>query len=1135
MRIIISISLYISLFNAFNLLAGPGDTIRVQTIDFSTPVNPGWNSPREGKYLFPPDSMSFEKILMYYTLKCDPSQNPACGEWDYTTQTQLWFHTGQYDSNLYSHPNFIIDGATPDTFKYMNMTSWKYRPFFEYFNQTTPIFSAAFGNGSATIELANGASEDGRLQFLIRADELLMAGFEAGELTGLQFLLVSGGGYFSHFRIRMGNHESDSLMEPYLDEGLTEVYSRNVVIDANAYETFDFSAPYYWDGASNLLIDIGYDGHTATEPTILGADTVSIPSCLISIDEDHFLDFEGTDYVNIPANAFEPLDSAITICFWQYGDPLLQPQDNTIFGAVDSAGNRVLNVHLPWSNSRVYWDAGNDNGYDRISMTLPDPSYYKGRWNHWAFVKDCIAGEMKIYFNGELFSYAWGKYKPMAGIAAFHIGAHPYGQMYYDGMIDEFQVWNTALDEETVAEWMYKSIDPNHPQFDNLLAYYRFDEASGFTAADAGPGNFTANLYGYPDHMEHGGEDRMMNFTPSVNRLHIVLQQGSFNPAMTDSVLVVDTIPYAPLMAVMYSDSLNPLVPTDTLTIWPSYFANYVYDPQGNAIDSTFVVPDGEFIRHDWEYYGEPFEILDPYELGRFITPYGNNLSLGDGWTWVYDVTDFRPLLHDTVHLTAGNFQELLDLDFVMVEGTPPREVLNIDKLWYGYYSLANFNNLVPPLNLPLDSNASQFRVTITTSGHEWDNATNCAEFCEKTHWLDIDGTTVDTWTILDECADNPLYPQGGTWIYDRAGWCPGAKVTQRNFEITDYIGGDSVLIDYNCESDIYGGYSVSAFLFSYGEPHFSLDASVEEIIAPNTGKTYLRFNPLCGQPVIVIKNNGITTLTSLVITYGPETGIMQNFTWTGSLEFMQSEKVTLPPIDWTGWVNGNNEFIVIISSPNGGEDEYPYNNTIRSTFSLSPEYPNEFVIKFKTNKAGYENRWEIVDSEGNIVLEKEGFLNQTIYLDTILLADGCYTFTLYDEGNDGISFWANSMGSGYLQFLKMEGGYLHSFNGDFGKFTSQSFTVGLAVELQDLTRRDYFNVYPNPSHGDVHLDLALLDRQEVEVSIANMEGEVVFRKNYGSVDKLNQTLTIDAGPGLFLCMVKSRDGYLTKKLLILP
>ena len=32
------------------------------------------------------------------------------------------------------------------------------------------------------------------------------------------------------------------------------------------------------------------------------------------------------------------------------------------------------------------------------------------------------------------------------------------------------------------------------------------------------------------------------------------------------------------------------------------------------------------------------------------------------------------------------------------------------------------------------------------------------------------------------------LYPQGGTWVYDRANWCPGDKATTRNHELTSYI-----------------------------------------------------------------------------------------------------------------------------------------------------------------------------------------------------------------------------------------------------------------------------------------------------------------------------------------------------------
>ena len=84
-HIIIAIILSIS-----SLIAAEGDTIVIQTIDHNTPTLPGWNSPRSGTYVFPPATVSFSKILMSYNLKCDPSQSPACGEWDYTTHTRIY-------------------------------------------------------------------------------------------------------------------------------------------------------------------------------------------------------------------------------------------------------------------------------------------------------------------------------------------------------------------------------------------------------------------------------------------------------------------------------------------------------------------------------------------------------------------------------------------------------------------------------------------------------------------------------------------------------------------------------------------------------------------------------------------------------------------------------------------------------------------------------------------------------------------------------------------------------------------------------------------------------------------------------------------------------------------------------------
>ena len=38
------------------------------------------------------------------------------------------------------------------------------------------------------------------------------------------------------------------------------------------------------------------------------------------------------------------------------------------------------------------------------------------------------------------------------------------------------------------------------------------------------------------------------------------------------------------------------------------------------------------------------------------------------------------------------------------------------------------------------------------------------------------------------DCGNNPIYPQGGTWPFDRAGWCPGTIVDYQKFELTHYL-----------------------------------------------------------------------------------------------------------------------------------------------------------------------------------------------------------------------------------------------------------------------------------------------------------------------------------------------------------
>jgi len=1031
---------------SIGVFAGPGDTTVVQTFTFGSPQN--------AKFLFPPDSKKFEKALMYYTLKCNPAQNPACGEWDYTTHTYLYDHTGDLDSTQQYQPSFVVNGASPDTFMYMNTPSYKYQTWWEYYivyDSVSSFDSTIVGSGSTLSAQPFTSSEsDAKTQYLWTASELTSNGLTAGDISGIRFELNTAGSELRKLSIRMKYSTLDSLnQDSYEMSGFTEVYSRNTQF-SSGWNTLDFTYPFTWDGTSNIVIEICFDNQAMGTDNGILAHNAGFSAGVYSAATEYYLNFNGSDFVDLPASTFTSLTDEVTISFWQYGDPVIQPQSDYIFEGTDTDGYRVLNSHLPWSNGRVYWDAGNNGStYDRLDKIANDVDY-EGQWNHWAFVKNANIGQMRIYLNGSLWMLGGSKSNDMTGIARFKIGSNAPGTNSYDGYIDEFRIWNKELDENTIKDWMYKDIDIAHPFYSNLLAYYQFNEGTGFNTADASPTGNSGILFGAPGWGNLNGCGLMRNMQATSMRPNVIFEQGIYTSHI-DSILIEDSVEQAPVALILYQDAQDPTVPTDTTYVWNSYYNNYTYDLNGAATDSSLVSPDNTIYLQQLEYY-DVFEVIERYELWRYITPYGIGLDLGAGWTWVYDVSDYMPFLNDSVHLSAGNWQELLDVKFMMIEGIPPRDVIKVENLWKGTYWLNSIDSTVADMTVQLDPTASMYRLKTRTSGHRFDPPSYCAEFCYKIHSVDIDTTMIDSWEIMQLCGMNPLYPQGGTWIYDRAGWCPGMEVTTRDIELTPYVTpGALVAIDYDSPTDPNGNYILRAQLISYSGANFTLDAAVDEIISPNNWEIQSRFNPVCDNPEIVIKNTGSTTLISLDIKFGVKRGVKQTYQWTGSLNFLEKETVFLAALDDCWFLDGNSEstvFEVTVSNPNGGNDEYWANNKAASNFDVPPQYIGQLYLSFKTNSFPNETSYSVEDEQGNAVYQSGFLAANTSYQDTFSLSAGCYRLIINDSDCDGLSFWNNSDGTGFARLYTADGNNtaLVFFEPDFGCQIAQSFTVGLPV-----------------------------------------------------------------------------------------
>ena len=747
-----------SFFIAFAMYADPGDTLVVQTYTFEEQNNPetAYDNPGRRWFSFPDDDTQYQKILMYHTLKCFEDGTAGnlgfpCGEWDYLSYNYLFDHTGVLDSTLLDHPKYLLSNQDFDAVELYTEPQYQ-----------TVLYAYEAGDSMGLDELAswevglNDLTDDrpleftkgrGRAQFIYSADELTSAGFAAGELDriALQFSEVNGSADVLYLRVKWT--DETGVGNSFDNEDLVQVYAMNTNAADLGWRNLDFTAPQSWDGTSNLLIDLAYLSENAVGNVSVDGNE---GSTLVSAEKESFLRMDWYDEVKVPSATFDEVEDQITIEFWIRGDEDIQPQSSTIFEGVDADNQRQLNSHLPWDNGRVYWDAGNDGGYDRIDKAANSASY-EGVWNHWAFTKNVAEETMKIYLNGELWHEGTDKDNPIGDIEKFSISAAVGWSNYYTGDVDEFRIWSTELDGQTIADWMLKSPSQDHPNADALQLRYDFNQDQYTTVVEDKSGNERhGELHGSPMRMAYHPKDIFFNAEAINFRPYIKLADTNNEGTLIQGTWQQQELTEAQVLSEWEVQGYDVGVVSNDF-VWTSTYT-YTYDEFGALVDSMAIgVPPNEVLNDELSYYGAPFEVVDRYELGRYITPYGINLDLEDGWTWVFDVTDYAPLLTGEVELECGNWQELLDLKFLFIEGTPPREVKRVEAFWKGQHQLNTWDESVLPYAFAMEDGEEMVRLKTRTSGHFFGQGNNCAEFCNNTHSVLVNGQEQWSWEIMQE------------------------------------------------------------------------------------------------------------------------------------------------------------------------------------------------------------------------------------------------------------------------------------------------------------------------------------------------------------------------------------------------
>ncbi|NNM16915.1 MAG: hypothetical protein HKO56_09675, partial [Bacteroidia bacterium] len=909
------------------------DTTIVQTLTFDS-------TGRNYVFEFPADTgQSYERIIMEYRMRCKgglisttSDRNKGCGEWDYSCNTYIT-DSAYTDSIKASAPSHTISGFGGTTYYYTSSPTYSYTQYTQKdmaYLYTVSETSGTVGAGTDLLPHPFGASNQySKTQYLWTATELGTAGITAGDITSLRLDVNSATSNSNFLRIRMKHTAQTTLYSGGPDTtSFTEVYFLNTTLAAGI-NNFLFYNKFNWDGTSNVIVELSYSNAAIGTNNILNGHDAGFTAGLVSNSTDYSMNFNGAGYADLGTSAFSGISDEITISLWCYGNPDILPVNTNIFEGVDAQNDRQVNSHLPWSNSRVYWDCGNDGGYDRIDQSASAQDF-EGKWNHWAFTKNATTGDMKMYLNGALFHSGTAKTN-LIDLATLRLAASKNNTNNYFGKIDEFRVWNKELTQTEIADWMLREVDATHPQYAGLIAYYNMNEGTGFSITDASPAAETGVINGNLSWDGVRGKDIFKGFTETNMRPNMTFVQGVYTQVLTD-IVVRDSIQNAPDLVNSFHLVSNSLVPLDTNFFYQSGDI-YVYDDiSGTVVDTISILPQDTITITTLDYH---HKTPSKFEIMSFVTPYGINLDLGlDGKMWAFDVTDFKPILNGSKRLEltrGGQNQEEMDIRFLFIEGTPPRDVLDIRQIWRvdsrNYTQIMN-NEYFEPVTYTLDSTASDYKIRTAITGHGQEG-----EFIPRVHQVNIDGGPAEfSWLVLKECGDNEIFPQGGTWIYDRTGWCPGKATDLEEFPLYMVAPGQTIDIDYTVTSGSGDSrYIVNNQLVSYGAPNFVLDARVVDIKQPSLKTEYLRDNPRCIQPSVIIQNTGSTNLTSLTITYNVLGGTTETYNWSGSLGFLQMEEVQLPITSQAFWSTSasSDVFEVSISAPNGGTDGYANNNSM--------------------------------------------------------------------------------------------------------------------------------------------------------------------------------------------------------------
>lgn len=272
--------------------------------------------------------------------------------------------------------------------------------------------------------------------------------------------------------------------------------------------------------------------------------------------------------------------------------------------------------------------------------------------------------------------------------------------------------------------------------------------------------------------------------------------------------------------------------------------------------------------------------------------------------------------------------------------------------------------------------------------------------------------------------------------------------------------------------------------------------------------------------PFVVVDNFGSETITDLVLKVNVNGEEIKTINWNGNIQTGKSVKIQLGEIEFE--TAANNTLEIEVTSINGGTDDYSNSIYVREFEAAEEVVEKTFKLTVRTDDEPQNITWDVVNTlNGNVVVSGGPYAepNKTYNETFDLSEDGCYRFTIYDAGGNGLA------GANGLYGLKAGSKTLFSGN-DFTDKESNEFSYENVADITE-NQENTLNIYPNPSNGVFTIETEGINN----VTIYNIVGQNVYNQSVEDTATLNLS---NFEKGTYLIVVTNEKGESAKQVVVI-